>query len=211
MTTYSAAGVIAAERTALVGTLNEAGPAAPTLCEGWQTRHLLAHLILRETQPLVAAGVMGGPLGKRTERLTNEYAQQLADPASYRLAVQKFADLPGYGGMRKRWPVADAAMNTLEYLVHTEDVRRAAGDLSPREVPAETQQKIWDDVRSRGRLLAGKSYPGGLILEAPGYSPSTATILGPKPGKVATVLSGQPAELVLYLFGRQDVAQVRKI
>lgn len=61
MTTYSAADVIAAERTVLVGTLNEAGPAAPTLCEGWQTRHLLAHLILRETQPLVAAGVMGAP------------------------------------------------------------------------------------------------------------------------------------------------------
>lgn len=208
MTTYSAAAVIATERTALVETLDEAGPDAPTLCEGWQTRHLLAHLILRETQPLVAAGVMGGPLGERTERLTDEYAQQLADPASYRAAVQRFADLPGYGGMRKRWPAADAAMNVIEYLVHTEDVRRAAGDLSPREIPAETQQKIWDDLRSRRRLMAGKNYPGGLVLEAPGYSPATATVQAPKPGKVATVLSGEPAELVLYLFGRQGVAKV---
>lgn len=209
MTTYSAAAVIATERTALVETLDEAGPAAPTLCEGWQTRHLLAHLILRETQPLVAAGVMGGPLGERTERLTDEYAQQLADPASYRAAAQKFADLPGYGGIRKRWPAADAAMNTIEYLVHTEDVRRAAGNLGTREVPAETQQKIWDDLRSRGRLMAGKNYPQGLVLEAPGYSPATVTVQAPKPGKVATVLSGEPAELVLYLFGRQGVAQVK--
>ena len=41
---------------------DETGPDGPTLCEGWQTRDLAAHLVLRERRPDAAAGVMGGPL-----------------------------------------------------------------------------------------------------------------------------------------------------
>ena len=39
------------ERAALAALLHETGPDGPTLCEGWQTRDLVAHLVLRERRP----------------------------------------------------------------------------------------------------------------------------------------------------------------
>ena len=45
------------ERLALCALLDETGPDAPTLCEGWTTGDLAAHLVLRERRPDAAAGV----------------------------------------------------------------------------------------------------------------------------------------------------------
>ena len=39
------------ERIALCDLLDETGPEAPTLCEGWRTLDLAAHLVLREHRP----------------------------------------------------------------------------------------------------------------------------------------------------------------
>lgn len=36
------------ERAALAALLEDSGPDGPTLCEGWLTRDLAAHLVLRE-------------------------------------------------------------------------------------------------------------------------------------------------------------------
>src|SRR6266545_2532933 len=50
------------ERQALCDTLSSLGPDAPTLCEGWTTADLAAHLQVREREPLAAAGiVLPGP------------------------------------------------------------------------------------------------------------------------------------------------------
>ena len=57
------------ERVALCELLDKTGPEAPTLCEGWQTLDLAAHLVMRERRPDAAAGVMGGPLAGHTERV----------------------------------------------------------------------------------------------------------------------------------------------
>ena len=40
-----------AERHALCDLLIEVGPDAPTLCEGWSTFDLAAHLVVRERRP----------------------------------------------------------------------------------------------------------------------------------------------------------------
>src|ERR1700743_2358756 len=50
------------ERLALCALLDRTGPDAPTLCEGWRTGDLAAHLVLREHRPDAAVGIMGGPL-----------------------------------------------------------------------------------------------------------------------------------------------------
>ena len=50
-----------AERAALCDLFVQVGPAAPTLCEGWATYDLAAHLVIRERKPLSGPGlVMGG-------------------------------------------------------------------------------------------------------------------------------------------------------
>lgn len=204
----AAAQLISNERTELVNTLHHVDPTAPTLCEGWQARHLVAHLILRETSPLTAAGVIGGPLEQRTNLKTNELADSLTEKLRYEQAIERFAHLPGYLKMRHRFPSADRKMNLIEYFVHIEDVRRAGGQHEPRELSREVQEAIWSDVRSRAKLMAGKNYPHGLVLEAPGYVDMTCTVVKPKDNIPATILSGEPAELALYLFGREEVAQV---
>lgn len=205
----TAADVIAHERTEMVRVLRDAGPLAPTLCEGWETRHMAAHLLLRESKPTAAAGIAVPFLASRTDRLTNDLADELRGERRYEKALDDFAALPGYLGLRDRKPGADAAMNTIEYFIHIEDVRRAAPGWEPRQLPRGIQQKIWSDLLARGAMMAGKDFRDGLVLEAPGYSPVAKAIIAPKSGRVATVLTGEPGEIALYLFGRREAARVQ--
>ena len=46
------------ERERFCDALELAGPVAPTLCEGWLTRDLAAHVVLRERRPDLAAGIL---------------------------------------------------------------------------------------------------------------------------------------------------------
>ena len=208
----TSSALVTSERTALVQALADAGPSAPTLCEGWETRHLAAQLLLRESRPTLAAGVVGEPLEARTERHTNQLADELTGQRRYEKALRDFEALPGYLHMRTRFPGLDEAMNLVEYFVHTEDVRRASladsEQPAPRELAEGVQEKMWKVLRARARLMAGKRYPKGLVLEAPGYSPTVHTVIAPPAGQVATVLTGEPGELVLYLFGREAAARV---
>ncbi|QNV37014.1 TIGR03085 family metal-binding protein [Rothia terrae] len=199
-----AGSMVTAERHVLADALFNAGPDAPTLCEGWQTRHLLAHLILRESKPDAVAGIALPFLADRTDRLTNEYADKLRDEDVYEDAINTFVELPGYFKMRENRPQLDANMNLIEYFVHIEDIRRAEEHWEPRKLQPEIQQKMWSALTKRARLMAGKKYPNGLVLAAPGYSPDSVTVISPKSGQRATVLTGEPGELVLYLFGREQ-------
>src|SRR3984957_4604266 len=78
------------ERLALAALLEETGPDAPTLCAGWQTRDLAAHLVLRERRPDAGAGMMGGPLAAYTARLQRQYLGRY----SYPKLIELFTDGP---------------------------------------------------------------------------------------------------------------------
>ena len=63
------------ERQVLCDLLSEVGPDARTLCAGWRTRHLAAHLVLRERRPDVGPGlVLGGSFARHTARVTERLA-----------------------------------------------------------------------------------------------------------------------------------------
>ena len=80
------------------------GPDAPTLCEGWTTRDLLAHLVVRERRPDTVPGILIPALAGYTEKVRAKAAERdfgdlLADLASgpplyspFRL-VDRFANL----------------------------------------------------------------------------------------------------------------------
>lgn len=57
------------ERAALVESLREHGPDAPTLCEGWTARDLAAHLVVRERRLDAAPGILVPQLAGYTERV----------------------------------------------------------------------------------------------------------------------------------------------
>lgn len=202
------AQIIREERTALVQTLRQAQPTDPTLCEGWQCRHLLAHLVLRETEFLTAAGIVVPFLSERTTKVTNYRADSLIEREAYDRALDRFENLDGYLKMRKLAAKVDRKLNLIEYFVHIEDVRRARPEWKARVLSHETQQAIWEDMRSRAKMMAAKNFPHGLIVEAPGFVDGYFTVIEPKENIPATILTGEPGELALYLFGREDHAKV---
>jgi uncharacterized protein (TIGR03083 family) len=66
------------ERAALCDLLDELGPDQPTLCTGWQTRDLAAHLVVRERRPDAAPGILFAPLAGYTKRVQEPSASRTA-------------------------------------------------------------------------------------------------------------------------------------
>jgi uncharacterized protein (TIGR03085 family) len=186
------------ERLALRDTLRATGPDAPTLCAGWTTRDLAAHIILREHAPVGAVGIWARPLAGHTARVQAEIASQDWD----RLLDQLAAPPPLWHPARYSRRV-EAAFDDSEMFIHHEDVRRGDGIARPRALPAEDQQALWDVLRGPGRLALRKS-PVGIVVEVPGHAPRT---LHEKGVRVVT-LRGEAGEILLAAYGRGRAAEV---
>ncbi|WP_351228469.1 TIGR03085 family metal-binding protein [Streptomyces sp. NPDC002133] len=183
------------ERLLLADLLEAAGPDAPTLCEGWNTRDLAAHVVVRERRP-EAAGIVLSPLRARLERVQAEYA---AKP--YEELIQLIRTGPPRMSPFSIKPVDEGA-NTVEFYVHAEDVRRAQPDWTPRELDPVFADTLWTRLE-RGARLLGRRSPVGLVLRRP----DGQTAVAHRGAPVVTV-TGEPGELTLFSFGRQDAAKV---
>lgn len=184
------------ERAALATALREAGPDAPTLCAGWTARDLAAHLVARERRADSGPGLLLRPFSGWTEKVRREYARR--DFTELVRLVETGPPLLSPFAL----PGADAAANLTEHLVHCEDVRRARPGWAPRELPAGEQDALWALLRTRGRMFFRRSRVGVVLATPDGRR---ATVLDRSP---AVTLTGEPAELVLYAFGRTDHARV---
>jgi uncharacterized protein (TIGR03085 family) len=189
------------ERTALADALADAGPGAPTLCEGWRTEHLAAHVVLRETAPLVAAGIVVPGLAARTERATQDLGDRSTSPHSYQSLVARVRRGPG-----RLHPLewSDAAQ-LVELFVHTEDVRRGTGDPA---VPARVRDRDHDDALWRGLArMAPMLYRGSRVRVALGDGTGRVLRAGPRSAPTV-VVTGELDELVLHAFDRARAARV---
>jgi uncharacterized protein (TIGR03085 family) len=184
------------ERAALCETFLRTGPSAPTLCEGWDTSDLAAHLVLRESRPDAQVGVYLPPLAGHTATVQ----QQLAAQPWEQLVAQVRNGPPLWNPMR--WAVLDEATNTAEFFVHHEDVRRAQPDWEPRILHPDLEAALWRVCGLTGRLSMRRAGVG-VELVAPGLGRTTV-----KRGHPSVRVEGPPAELLLFCFGRQEVAQV---
>jgi uncharacterized protein (TIGR03085 family) len=181
------------ERSALVDALAELGPDAPTLCEGWLTKDLAAHVYVRERRPDAAIGVLPlGPLSAYTERVMKSV-----------LATQ------GYDGILRRLrdvaPILrvthmDEAINTVEFFIHTEDVRRP-NKLPDREMPPEFEQKIARRLKQLGRLSFRRVKARVRLVPTVGEPAEFGS--GP-----LVEVHGRPSELLLLAFNRKADARV---
>lgn len=185
-----------AERRALADLLLALGPDAPTLDEGWTTRDLAAHLVVRERRPDAAVGLVIPPLRGYTERVHRSVASQ-PYPSLVEL-VRRPAKWSLVGN-----PLVDGLVNTMEFFIHHEDVRRAQPDWLPRELPGDLQATLWRRGVPLGRLRL-RRFPAALLIQAPGYGEVSTGAGGER-----VRLVGPPAELVLFLSGRQPVARVQ--
>ncbi|PZM95116.1 MAG: TIGR03085 family protein [Actinobacteria bacterium] len=192
----SRAGYAQAERAALITLLCADGPDAPTLIEGWRTRDLAAHLIARDRRPDILPGLRLSRFAGHTERVRRAVADQ-----PYGRILDQLRHPPWWGLFNNR--VADALINTLEYYLHHEDVRRGVPDWQPRELPAAQQAALWRPASLLARLRL-RRFPAALTITAPGHGTVT-TGAGGEPLR----LVGTPGELVIFLSGRQRAAQVQ--
>lgn len=185
------------ERSALVETMRAVGPDARTLCDGWTTRDLAAHLVVREARPDAAAGVVVPAFAARLEELRVREAERPWEELLEKIS----GGAPWYSPLR----YADSLANTAEYLVHHEDVRRAGESWEPRRFGGEDLERIWAlattvtkaslrKVRARVDLRT----PPGLRLTKEG-AVSTGAALAP-----LVSITAEPTELLLWAFGRDE-------
>ncbi len=57
------------ERQTLSQLFDQLGPDAPTLCSGWTTLDLAAHLVVRERRPDSGPGLVWPPMAGYTDRV----------------------------------------------------------------------------------------------------------------------------------------------
>ncbi|MEV0095639.1 TIGR03085 family metal-binding protein [Streptomyces sp. NPDC050738] len=184
------------ERLLLADLLEAAGPDAPTLCDGWKTRDLAAHVVVRERRLDAAGGIVLGALKGRLERVQAEFASK-----PYEELIQLLRT-----GPPKFSPYAlkqiDEGANAVEFYIHAEDVRRAQPDWTPRELDPVFSDTLWRRLEKAARLVGRKS-PVGLVLRRP----DGQTAVAHRGAPVVTV-TGEPGELTLFVYGRQDAARV---
>lgn len=179
-----------AERAAICDTLDAAGPDRPTLCAGWTTADLLAHLLVRERQPWASGGILIPALAPLTRKAMEGWA---GTPWADRVAL-----LRGGPPLWSPWrpPAVDRVVNGVELYVHHEDVRRGEPGWEPRPADPGRDAELWAVLRRTGGRLYRRS-PVGVVLRRP----SGETVVA-KAGTPGVTIIGEPGELVLHAFGR---------
>jgi uncharacterized protein (TIGR03085 family) len=193
------------ERTALADLLEELGPDASTCCEGWTTAHLAAHLVTRDRRPDTTPGyaLEATPIGRPLAAWSHSVEDRLRTTTRYADLVARVRSGPPRW-LPAAWPPVAAVVDTAEYAIHHEDVRRAQPGWAPRVLPPGAQDRLWGNVVFFGRAAAG-GVPGALVLRRSDVA-GVERRFGS--GSPETVVEGEPLELLLWTSGRRDVARV---
>jgi uncharacterized protein (TIGR03085 family) len=178
------------EREALCDLFVERGSEAPTLCEGWVTADLAAHLVVRERRPDSGPGLVWPRLAGYTDKVR----RTVRDRTPWETLVET---------VRRGPPLLlrpfDGPMNTVEFFVHVEDVRRAQDGWEPRPISPELADALWARVGPGGMA---KRVPATIVITSPGRADKERGT-GPR-----LTLAGDPGELTMFGAGRQGAARV---
>jgi uncharacterized protein (TIGR03085 family) len=184
------------ERQQLADLLLQVGPDEPTLCAGWTTRDLAAHLVVRERRPDSAAGIILPPLRGHGERI------RLAKAARpFPEIVREIRNPPWWSPVSN--PLLDELTNTVEFFIHHEDVRRGKDDWQPRDLDEPHVRAIWRAAQFTGKMALRRVRMPVRVREANGYGEFTAGGESPQ-----LMVTGPAGELALFLSGRQQAARV---
>lgn len=188
------------ERAALVATARRVDPDAPTLCDGWTVRHLMAHLVLREQRPVRLLLDMISSREPGNERFMSKLVDNARSQDGYRALIDRFErGAPWWQPLT--W-MGDRA-HLLEYVVHHEDIRRGTDSPEkPRAVPHDMAQAIVRHLAVSARLAFRRS-PVGVALQMSGHPAQVV-----KKGEDIVTIAGPAVELALHAFGRRASAAV---
>src|ERR1700720_3571020 len=171
------------ERSALVTTFRQVGPDAPTLCAGWKTRDLAAHLVVRERRLDATPGISLPFLAGYTEKVQNKVAQSTGWDDLVNLVS---SGPPIYSPFK----LIDSVANLGEMFIHHEDVRRAIDGWQPRVLDESTFTALGRQLGLLSRMTLTKQ-PAPIVLR---------TTDGRQIARVgrgdAVTVTGEPQELV---------------
>jgi uncharacterized protein (TIGR03085 family) len=148
---------------------------------------------VRERDPLAAPGILIPQL----EKLAKRSARRMADQDFTALVERVRSGPPRWSPMAL--PAVDRVLNTLEYFVHHEDIRRARPGWAPRELTDREKRVLFKSAAVAGKGLVR---PAGVPVEirwTDGERRRSAVL---RKGDEPVVVSGEPPELTVFLFGR---------
>ena len=180
------------ERAALVETLRWVGPDAPTLCGGWTTRDLTAHLVLREYRLDAAPGITVPALAGYTAKVQ----KQITDSTDWDALLAKFAAGPPLYSPLK---LLDSLANVTEMFVHHEDVRRAVPGWQPRALDDTAIAALRRPIPMLSRIAMAR-VPARVALCTPDGETVSTVGSGPQ-----LTITAEAPELLLFAFGRNEV------
>jgi uncharacterized protein (TIGR03085 family) len=179
------------ERSALVDTMRDVGPDAPTLCGDWTTRDLAAHLVVRERRLDATPGITIPALAGYTANVQN----QVAKSTDWDELLHKIASGPP---LYSPFKLLDPIANMDEMFIHHEDVRRAQAGWEPRQLDDGTVKALGRRLPLMARLTLGKA-PARVSLRTP--DGKTVATVGNGPELTVT---GEVSELTLFIAGRDQ-------
>ncbi len=182
----------AGERHELCDLMDQLGPDAPTLCEGWTTRDLAAHLVVREGRPAAAAGILLPPLAPLTARVQRSTAER---PWPELVALVRNG--PPWWSLMRLGPLGEK-INGVEFFVHHEDVRRVGRGWERRPADPHRAEALWAVLSRLARLCYRRS-PVGVVLRRPDGTERVA-----RRGRRSVTVVGPPEELTLHAYGRAE-------
>jgi len=178
------------ERTTICDLFVALGSDAPTLCEGWSSADLAAHLVVRERRPDSGPGLVWPPLAGYTDKVRRAVRD--------RTPWEKLVETVRRGPPWLLRPF-DGPMNTVEFFIHVEDVRRAQDGWEPRPLSPALADALWARV---GPGEMAKKVPATIVITSPGRTDKERGT-GPR-----ITLAGDPGELTMFGAGRQGAARV---
>ncbi len=184
------------ERHRLADALLDVGPDAATLCEGWTARDLAAHIVMRDRRPDALPGVLFSALSGYVDRIQDKISER-----EWHTLVEQVRQPPAIAPARI--DLVNRLINTSEFFVHHEDVRRAQPGWEPRPLDDDLVDDLEAALRRAAKLLTRKA-PAGITLEPDGGRHRIVA----KDAEPMVVVRGPIGELVLWVFGRQDHARV---
>lgn len=184
------------ERTGLCDVALQLGADQPTLCGEWDVKDLVVHLLVREGSP-AAAGIVLHPLARLTELESRRVGRR-----DFAVLVEKLRSGPPVYSPYAL-PKVDRLLNTLEFFVHHEDIRRAQPTWSPRTLGDDAERLLWSLTRTAGKALT-RGVPVGVTIE----NSTTGSRAELSAGDPMVTVRGLPSEVALYVYGRKAQAQV---
>ena len=196
-----------AERAALLATLRDVGPDAPTLCAPWTAADIAAHLVVSERLrgwPLVAFDVVRRGLPASVVRRTVVSARAPGD------RLIRWERRRGWSALLARLESGPpraflrggiVPLRVVEEWIHHEDVRRGSG-MAPRPQTDAEHEALWQAGLAIVRYPEFVLGRQGLELALPD---GRSHVIG---GSARARVEGPAGELLLFVAGRGDAAQV---